>query len=372
MLPKGYVKNLDMSLMGAVFLLCAAGVFFLFLIGDGIGREGHGTGGYYFSRQVVWIFAAAAAGAISFTLNYKLWERFSWLLYVVNIALLLLLLIFGEETKGAESWFHLGFFKIQPSEFAKILFIVTFAGFLSRYRREINRIPILLAAIGQFLLPFGLILLQPDMGTALVFVAIFFGMLFVSGIDGLTFFVTGIVFSSAGIALAPFLVHDYQFRRLTSFLNPESDPLGSGYQLIQSKIAVGSGGLFGRGLFEGTQGPLGFLPTSHSDFIFAAICEKAGFAGAIVLIALFVWLLFRIVRIAAASEDIFAVFIAAGVFCMIAFQACVNIGMSLGLFPITGIPLPFVSYGGSSLLINFVAIGLLLNICIRRRKIMFV
>ena len=367
MLPRGFLKNLDIVLLACVLLLTGGGLFFLYTIGDGTG-----PGGYFFTRQMIWLGLALAAGVLCFTLNYKLWERFSWLLYLINIGLLALLLVIGERTKGAESWFDLGIFRVQPSEFAKILFIVTFAGHLSKYRHNINRFTSLLLCLGQFLLPFGLILMQPDMGTGLVFMAIFFGMMYVSGVDGLTLFVTITSFVSAGIAAAPFVVKEYQFKRLTAFLNPEADPRGAGYQLIQSKIAIGSGGLWGKGFFGGEQASLGFLPTSQSDFIFAAICEQAGFVGGLAVIAVFMTALFRIMRISGLVEDLFANYIAAGIFCMLAFQGAVNIGMTLGLFPITGIPLPFVSYGGSSLLMNGIAIGLLLNISVRRRKIMFV
>ncbi len=368
MLPRGFFKNLDAGLIGSTFLLVAISLFFLYTLGG----RGSSFGGYFFRHQAAWVLVAIVAGLLGFTLNYKLWERFSWLLYIVNIALLLGLLLFGSRTKGAESWFSLGFARFQPSEIAKILFIMTFAGFLTRYRYEINRLPVLLLALGQFFLPFGLILLQPDMGTALVFMAIFFGMLYVSGIDGFTYFLTLFVFISAGIAAIPFFIKGYQFARLTSFLAPERDPLGTGYQLIQSKIAIGSGGLLGKGIFNGTQSSLGFLPTSESDFIFATICEQAGFIGGAIVIILIAWQLSRIVSIGSHSEDLYAMFIAAGVFCMFAFQAVVNIGMTVGLCPITGVPLPFVSYGGSSLMTSSLAVGLLLNICIRRRKIMFV
>lgn len=362
------IKNIDTGLITAALLLFIAGAASLYFMGD----IDNVRGGYFFTRQLIWFGGAAIAVYLSFSLNYKLWERFSWLLYIINIVLLAGLLVFGSSEQGAESWVGMKFFNIQPSEFAKLLFTVTLAGFISRYRHELHRLPVMAAAFGLFLVPFLLTILQPDMGTAMIFAAIFVGMLLCGGMDGPVLLVSLTGFVSAGIALAPYVLKEYQFRRLLSFMNPESDPRGMGYQLLQSLIAIGSGGAFGRGVNGATQSARGFLPAAHSDFIFAAICEQAGLAGAIIIICLFTWFLFRITRIASKVEDTFAIYISCGLFCMFAFQCAVNIGMTVGLCPITGVPLPFVSYGGSSLLMNGVSIGLLLNIAARRRKIMFV
>jgi rod shape determining protein RodA len=368
-LPRGYLRNLDYGLLLSAALLTLTGLLMLYSLG--VEHQG-GGGKVFFYYQLAWLAPALFVGFLCWILNYKLWDRFSWLLYIINILLLIALVIIGKKISGAASWLSVGFARIQPSEFAKIFFVLTFAGYLSRNRQELNRLLFLSLALLQFIIPFGLIMLQPDLGTALVFLAVFFGMLYVAGVDWLALFAIAVVFASGGVAAAPFVMKGYQFQRLTSFLRPENDPRGTGYQLIQSKIAIGSGGLFGKGIFKGTQSALGFLPTAHSDFIFSVVCEQAGFVGGVIVILLFMWFLMRVMRIGGQAEELFAVYIAAGIFTMIAFQAMVNIGMTVGLFPITGVPLPFVSYGGSSLMINAVAVGLLMNISVRRRKIMFV
>ena len=369
MLPRGFIRNLDFGLLFSAAGLSLIGIFTIFTLGGhGASRSVNGL----FYQQAAWFFLSCFAGYICWSLNYRIWDRFAWLLYGINIVLLLGLVIIGRKISGAASWLSLGIMRFQPSEIAKLLFIVTFAGYLSRYRQDLNRLTYLIVAFAQFLLPFGLIILQPDLGTGLVFIAVFFCMLYVAGIDLPTLLISVILFASGGMAGAAIMLKRYQLLRLTSFLDPNGDPLGSGYQLMQSKVAVGSGMLFGKGFFHGTQAKMGFLPAAHSDFIFSAFCEQAGLIGAVVVLVLFLLLLMRIARIGSKAEDLFAVYIAAGVFMMIAFQAALNIGMTVGLVPITGVPLPFVSYGGSSLMTNACAIGLLLNISIRRRKIMFV
>ncbi|HOC90732.1 MAG TPA: rod shape-determining protein RodA [bacterium] len=368
MLPRGFLKNLDAGLIGSSGLLALIGLASLYSLGR---QDPSGWMSQFSFNQAMWLVAAVILGIACWTLNYRLWDRFSWALYIVNIALLVGLLIAGMTIKGEATMRTLGAGSIQPSELAKVLFIVTFAGYLARYREEMDKLLFLSLAAAQFILPFILIMLQPDLGTAIVFIIVFFAMLYVSGVDWLTVFVSMVALVSAGLAASPFALKEYQFKRLISFINPDADPLGSGYQLVQSKIAIGSGGLWGTGLLDSPQSGLGFLPASHTDFIFSSICEQAGFIGGAAVILLFAWFLFRVVRIASQSEDLFAVYIAAGIFAMIAGQAIINIAMTMGLCPITGLPLPFVSYGGSSMLVNAVAVGLLLNISIRRRKIMF-
>ena len=369
MLPKGFHRNLDYGILLSALALSVIGLVFLFTMSYAEGVQGPQR--VYFFQQMVWFAAALCVGAVVLSLDYRLWARASWLVYAVNIGLLAALLIFGERTHGAESWFSLGLFKFQPSELAKILFIITFAHFLARYNTDLNKPATLAVAIAQFAAPLVLILLQPDVGTALVFLVIFFVMLFTAGLDFVRLLIAGAVFVSTGIIAVPLLIKDYQLTRLTSFLHPVGDTGGAGWQLHQAQVAMGSGGLFGRGLFHGTQATFGFLPAAHTDFIFSAICEQAGFAGGAAVLLLFLILLYRIVRTAARAEDLFAMYIASGVFALIAFQAAVNIGMSVGVFPITGVPLPFVSYGGSSLLTLFAAVALVLNVSVRRKKLMF-
>ncbi|MBC8016391.1 MAG: rod shape-determining protein RodA, partial [Sporomusaceae bacterium] len=219
-------------------------------------------------------------------------------------------------------------------------------------------------------IPFLLVLKQPDLGTALVFMAILFGMIYIAGIRMKHL----MIIFAAGIAFMPIFWHflkDYQKMRLTVFMDPNVDPLGSGYHIIQSKIAIGSGMLFGKGLFAGTQSQLNFLPENHTDFIFAVIGEELGFIGALFILVLYFILLYRGVKVAGSARDNFGTLLATGITSMMAFHILVNVGMNAGIMPVTGIPLPFMSYGVSALTTNMVSIGVLLNIYMRRQKIMF-
>ena len=219
-------------------------------------------------------------------------------------------------------------------------------------------------------IPFFLILKQPDLGTALVFIAILMGMLFVAGIR-LKHFVAIIIAGLAALPVFWYFLKDYQKERLMVFLDPNADPLGSGYHIIQSKIAIGSGMFFGKGIFSGTQSQLNFLPENHTDFIFAVVGEETGFIGALIVLLLYFIILYRGIRIASAAKDNFGMLLATGITSMFVFHILVNIGMTMGIMPVTGIPLPLMSYGISSLVMNLFSIGLLLNIYMRRQKIMF-
>lgn len=369
MLPRNYARHLDWAVLLSAAGLALIGLFFIYTMSwiEGMQRPLL----HYFIQQSVWLCIAGAIAYGVLTLDYKLWTRVSWVVYVANIALLAALLVIGRKTHGAGSWFSFGLMKFQPSEVTKILFIITFAHFLARYTPELNRPWALAAAVFQFAVPFGLIVLQPDMGTALVYVAIFAGMLFVAGLDGVRILIAGAVAGSAAIVAVPLVLKGYQMERLMQFLHPTSDAAGSGWQLHQAHVAMGSGGLFGKGLFHGSQAALGFLPAAHTDFIFAAVVEQAGLIGGLTVLALFLILLYRIMRISLRAEDMFATCMGAGVFSMIAFQTVINLGMTVGFLPITGIPLPFVSYGGSSLITSFAATALVLNISVRRKKLMF-
>jgi rod shape determining protein RodA len=369
MLPKNFWRNLDYFMLLPALALIGIGLFFLYSMSwiEGV-RNPHINN---FHQQLIWLALALVAGAALVALDYRLWARVSWLVYLVNTALLVALLVFARKTHGAGSWFSIGGAKFQPSEVAKVLFIITFAHFLTKYHSDLGRINVLAIAIAQFAVPFCLILVQPDVGTAVIFVVIFSGMLFVAGMEGLRLFITGVVFASAAIVAVPLFIKGYQLHRLSLFMQNAQDAGGAGWQLHQAQVAMGSGGIFGKGLYHGSQAALGFLPAAHTDFIFSAICEQTGLVGGIVVLVLFLVLMFRIMRTAALAEDLFATYLAAGIFTMLAFQTSINLGMTVGLLPITGIPLPFVSYGGSSLLTNCAAVALVVNISLRRKKLMF-
>ena len=301
--------------------------------------------------------------------DYKILHRYGNHFYVFNLILLILVMLVGQTALGAQRWIALGPISIQPSEFSKLIMIIALAAMMEKRGRV--RTLSDLAPIAVYVgVPFLLVLKQPDLGTSLVFLAIFLGMVFVAGIRlRILFTIFGL-----GLAVLPVLWHflkDYQKMRILVFMDPNVDPLGAGYHIIQSKIAIGSGLLFGKGLFGGTQSQLNFLPENHTDFIFSVVGEELGFVGCAVLLLLYLIVLWRGIRIAQDASDTFGRLLAVGITSMIAFHVLVNVGMTMGIMPVTGIPLPLMSYGVSSLTTNIMAIAILLNIQLRRQKLLF-
>ena len=287
-----------------------------------------------------------------------------------NLILLILVMLVGQTALGAQRWIALGPISIQPSEFSKLIMIIALAAMLEKRGGKINTITDLAPVAAYVGVPFLLVLKQPDLGTSLVFLAIFFGMVFVAGVR--LRLLLGIF--GAGLAAMPVLWHflkDYQKMRIMVFMDPNVDPLGAGYHIIQSKIAIGSGMLFGKGLFGGTQSQLNFLPENHTDFIFSVVGEELGFVGCAILLLLYLVVLWRGIRIAQDASDMFGRLLAVGITSMIAFHVLINVGMTMGIMPVTGIPLPLMSYGVSSLTTNIMAIAILLNIQLRRQKLLF-
>ncbi|SDG38113.1 rod shape determining protein RodA [Selenomonas sp. WCT3] len=318
------------------------------------------------------IFALVNVGFAAFLLNfdYKLLQGYGNKLYVFNLIMLLAVMFVGQSALGAQRWISIGPISIQPSEFSKIIMIVSLATMLEDRVGKLNTLHDLLPVAAYVGLPFLLVMKQPDLGTSLVFMAIFFGMVFACGIN---LRILGGIFAT-GIAMMPILWHvlkDYQKMRIMVFMDPNVDPLGSGYHIIQSKIAIGSGLLFGKGLFEGTQSQLNFLPENHTDFIFAVVGEELGFIGVTFLLLLYLVVLWRGMCIARDASDMFGRLLAVGITSMLAFHVLVNVGMTLGIMPVTGIPLPLMSYGVSSLTTNILSITILMNIQLRKQKLLF-
>jgi rod shape determining protein RodA len=297
--------------------------------------------------------------------DYAWFGTFAPLLYLVTLGLLVLVLLIGHNVLGGQRWITIAGQKFQVSEFAKVLMIVVLAKYFAD-RHDRMGSPLVLGGALVLLGPaFALVYRQPDLGTSLVFVGIFFGMAYLAGAR--PWQLASLV--AIGIAAFPViwgLLQGYQKSRLTAFLDPYADPQGAGWNIIQSLIAIGSGQATGKGLTAGTQSPLGYLPIAESDFVFAGLAEDLGFVGGVILLALFVVLLVATLRIGFRSRDPFGTFVAAGVFSMLAFQLVVNIGMAMSLMPVTGIPLPFISHGGSSLISICMALGLLQSISMRR------
>ncbi|NLP43192.1 MAG: rod shape-determining protein RodA [Peptococcaceae bacterium] len=345
---------------------------------------------HYVKNQVIWIISGLIIAAVTAAIDYEHWRKLSWWIYGFNILLLILVFFVGATAKGAQRWIPvIGGFNIQPSEFAKILLIVTFAHYLSQRRDRLNNVKDFIPPLIFVLPPTLLVFLQPDLGTALVFGAIFIGMMFVAGanpwkfgaiIIGCIATVIGAVFLHFAKDLPwplsyleglPLPLEDYQLARLLVFIDPAADKSGAGYHVIQSVWAIGSGGLWGKGYREGTQAQLNFLPEHHTDFIFSVIGEEFGFIGTSIVLFLFCIFLLRMISIAMKARDDFGLLIVAGFVSMLAFHILVNVGMASGIMPVTGLPLPFLTAGGSSMWSNMMGVGLVLSVALRRERPMF-
>lgn len=325
-------------------------------------------GGSVFLRALMWTAIAVAVFLVATSFDYHWLKTFAWPLYVIQLSLLVVTLAIGGGVGGTSRWVSLFGLQFQFSELAKVLMIVVLANYLGS---RIGRLGSLWALLGAGILagpPFVLVMMQPDLGTALVFLAVLVGTVFMSGAS-LRWMGAGVV---AAMAIFPFIwsyvLADYQKARLTSFLNPLADIQGNGYQLYQAQLAVGSGSWFGKGLTNGTQNALGLLPVQDTDFVFAILAEELGFVGALVVLSLFVALIWRVLTAGWRSKDPFGTIFACGVASMLLFQLFVNVGMVIGIMPITGIPLPFISHGGASLISMALALGILQSINIRQGR----
>jgi rod shape determining protein RodA len=324
--------------------------------------------GATFSRGLVWAGVALAVYAAVTVFDYRWLRMLTWPIYVVNLLLLAATLVLGDSDAASSRWISVLGFQFQFSELAKILMIVVLARYLSAREARLDSLSTILGAALLMAPAIVLVMLQPDLGTSLVLAAILAGMLFMSGASLRWLAILG----AAVIAFVPvawnFILHDYQKARLLSFLDPAADPQGSGYHLLQAQIAVGAGGLLGKGLTNSTQGQLDYLPVQTTDFVFAILAEELGFLGALVVFLLFVALLWRVLTSAWRSRDPFGTLFGAGLASMILFQLAVNVGMVIGIMPITGIPLPFITHGGASLITLALGLGILQSINIRQTR----
>lgn len=324
-----------------------------------------------FWRQLVFAGIGVVALVCIANYNYHTLARVNRGTYIVLIGLLLFVLLFGREIRGSSRWISFGFFQLQPAELAKLVVVIGLARWFYLFRGQINAwqnviITFLLAAV-----PAGLVLVEPDLGSSLVILAVWFGILLVSPISKKRLIILALCgVLAAGLAWQ-FALHDYQRSRLETFLDPNLDPKGTGYNVRQALISVGSGQLFGRGLGRGLQSQLRFLPERQTDFIFATAAEEIGFVGSTVVVVLYALLMLRILIIAGRARDDLGKYLSYGVFFLLFFQALVNISMNIGIAPVTGIPLPLLSYGGSSLLVTMLALGLMHNISWQSRTLRF-
>ena len=370
------LKSLDYILLITVVLILVVGFF---VLDSATQNASVRLGVNFVQRQAVWTIIGLTAFFLILFINYSKLSKYAFYMYVLNILLLLAVLVFGKETKGAQAWILIGPFKFQPAELVKILMILGLAQFLSPRVGKLKTFKDLIPVFIYVGIPLILILKQPDLGTGLVYIAIMFGMLLAAGASPL---LLGALVGG-GVALISFAIYahyawglwlplkDYQLMRLVVFVDPMIDPKGWGWNVIQSQIAVGSGGLLGKGWGRGSQTAGDFLPEQWTDFIFSVLAEEFGFIGAVLLLLLFFLLLYRGIRIALTAKDVYGSLVAVGVVSMFTFHILQNIGMTIGIMPITGIPLPFVSYGGSALLANMIALGLLMNIYVHHDPILF-
>ncbi len=332
------------------------------------GGEGALVTGSVFLRGLLWTSIALVVFILATAFDYKWLKTLAWPLYAVQLGLLGLTLAIGTGVGGASRWVSVAGLQFQFSELAKVLMIVTLANYLAARQGRMDSVRSIVGACVLAAPPWALVLIQPDLGTSLVFAAIVVGMLFMSGAS-LRWLGAMVL---AVIAALPFVwtyvLRDYQKERLTSFIDPLSDVRGAGYQLYQSQIAVGSGGWFGKGLTNGTQNQLDFLPVQTTDFVFAILAEELGFIGGMVVIGLFLALIWRVLVGGWRSRDPFGTMFAAGLGSMVVFQLFVNVGMVIGIMPITGIPLPFITHGGASLISIAAGLGILESINIRQGR----
>ena len=365
---KRELKNIEWSIGIIAIILCIIGLVALFSATKEAEYD-------EFNKQIIWFVISLVIGIIIMFMDYEFMVKISPIFYGIFI-LLLVAVLFTTPVNGATSWFDIGFFSLQPGEFAKIFVILVFAKVVckieERGKKEISRPTRLILALAVVALPVALIIIQPDYGTALAFLVATIMILFTAGIDR-KYIITSVLLV---VILLPilyfFVLPDHAKTRIDVFLNPNLDPRGSGYNIIQSKLAIGAGELFGMGILKGNQTQLGFLYPKTTDFIFAVIGEEMGFVATAGIVILYVILITKTIYVAKTAKDNLGSYIAMGIAGILIFHMLENIGMTIGLLPITGVPLPFVSYGGSSMLTNLILIALVLNISGRRQKTIFV
>jgi len=362
-IDRRFIQNFNWSLLLLMIILISVGVINLYSASQA-GTEAKGTPVYL--KQILLVGVGFLALMAVLWFDYHLLLSLAYPLLGFSVFLLLTVLFVGKTVSGSQRWLPLGLFSFQPSELAKIALVLALAKYF--YTHEKNGrygFRELALPFGLALLLAGLIMKQPDLGTAVLLLLICFSVFFFVGVAGKT-----LIVSFSGLAvLMPiswFFLKDYQKKRVLIFLQPETDPLGAGYHILQSKIAVGSGGIWGKGFLKGTQGQLRFLPEHHTDFAFSLLAEEWGFLGALLVVTLFLLLVLWALNIARQSRDRFAMLTAYGIGAVFFWQSVINIGMVVGLVPVVGVPLPFISYGGSSVIVSMIGIGLLLNIHMRR------
>jgi len=359
MIDQTQFRNIDWILIGLLIVNTLVGIAVIY-------SSSHHLPGSYHLKQLLWMMIGIIAMFVLLYLDYNILVTYSLYFYLICLVILTLILVFGRLIAGTKSWIRLEFFQIQPSEITKIALVLLLAKAFADFKeRTVSQREGLLGVI-FVIIPVVLIALQPDLGTALGLLPILLGAFILAGMNKKTLIWLLVVAVIAGAAGYGFLLKDYQRERIATLVFPEVDPLGSGYHIMQSKIAIGSGGFTGKGYLRGSQSQLRFLPARHTDFIFAVVGEELGFLGVAVISVLYFLFLARLYQSVHLSRDRTGVYIIFMVAVMISCQFFINVFMTIGFFPIAGIPLPLLSYGGSSLLTHYIAISLVLNVKMRR------
>jgi rod shape determining protein RodA len=363
MFDRRLIQYFDWGLIGLAVLIGCIGLLTLF---SAVTAETPAPQQVLFFKQLLWFAVGLAAMVTAFLFNYKILDRWAQPIYLLCLSLLIAVLVFGKYVGGSRRWLIIGPISFQPSELVKIAVIISLARYYSKDAKTRGfTLRELIKPLMIVLLPMLLIGMEPDLGTAGLLVLIAGSITVFVKIERRSF----AYLISSGAVLVPAIwlfLKEYQKKRILVFLDPDRDPLGAGYHIIQSKIAIGSGMLTGKGFLEGTQNALSFLPEEHTDFIFSVLAEEWGFLGSVTLVLLFLVLIFWGLNVAHGCREPFGTILAVGITSMIFWQVFINIGMAMGLLPVVGVPLPFISYGGSSVLTTAIGIGLLLNVSMRR------
>jgi rod shape determining protein RodA len=360
------IHNFDWILLGVTVLISLIGILTIYSATRTLGIEDHPA---FYLKQATWLILGLSVLFFIVSFDYIWLSRYSLVMYIIGFVLLIIVFIAGRIGMGAQRWLSLGPISFQPSEFFKLFYIVMLARYLSLIKGPLDTVSFMRVFFFITFFPFVLLVKQPDLGTAIMILIIFICLIIAKGLrKKIT-----ILFITIGLISLPFFgnifwgrLKDYQKSRLIAFMEPESDHTGIGYHLNQSKITVGSGKFLGKGYLQGTQGPFRFLPEKHTDFIFAVFAEEWGFFGSSILLFLYLVLILRGLDTARKAKDDFGRLLALGITFMFFIYFVVNVGMTLGVMPVVGIPLPFMSYGGTALLSNLIAIGILINIRTRR------
>ncbi len=355
-------QHFDWTLLLLVLAICSIGILSIYSAGFSASENNFP----FYLKQIQWILLGLFFMIISYLIDYRVICQAAYLIYGISIALLIIVFFYGYTTHGSQRWLSAGFFAFQPSELMKLALIIVLAHYFDNHNsNEPYKLRELFIPFVIVLIPSLLIFKQPDLGTALIIILLFVSIIFFMGINWKSFTLVLV----SGLVLLPlgwYFLKSYQRERLLTFLNPEHDPLGAGYHVIQSVIAIGSGGVFGKGFLNGSQTQLKFLPEQQTDFIFSVFAEEWGFIGAMVLAIMLMSLILWGLKIALHSRDLLGTILAFGITALISWEVFINIGMVLGVLPVVGIPLPFISYGGSAMVCLMIAVGLLMNVSVRR------